>query len=360
MITKRLLYILSLAFLFAACDNSADSNFDIYQWEESTAVDQGIQADKLEAAFSRAEMIGSIDGLVIVKNGYLIREAYYNGYSETRDHNVYSVSKSFLSAIAGIAIEQGYLTLEDKMMDYFPEYVYDGIDPRKYDVTVEHLLTMRMGIEGESTNNYSVYNHFYYTSDWIKAAIEAPLQSDPGERMLYNTFETHLLSAIINKATGRSIRDFAQEFLFNPMGISLGDWQSQNGYHFGGNTMHFTPKEMAVLGQLYLNKGRINDIQIIPESWVDLTTSPSTAWGQQVWGQFHDYNYGYLWWVGKINFVNCYMALGYGGQYIIVFPEMNLIVAATSQVAQEPEIAGQNELAVINLVAQYVLPAVTR
>lgn len=360
MINKHIIYLLVFSFLFIACENSTDSSIEFYNWEESTAAEQGMQQDKLDEAFSRAEIVGSIDGLVIIKNGYLVGEQYYNGYDESRDHNVYSVSKSFLSAIVGVAIEQGYLSLDDKMMDYFPEYVYDGIDPRKYDVTIEHLLTMHMGIESESTNNYGVYMDYYNSSDWIKKAIEAPLLSAPGERMRYNTFETHLLSAIVNKAIGKSIRDFARDELFNPMGITLGDWESQNGYHFGGNTMHFTPKEIAVLGKLYLNNGRINDIQIIPEEWVTLTTSPVTSWGQIQWGQFHDYNYGYLWWMGKISFVNCYMALGYGGQYVIVFPDYNLIVAATSRVGVDPDTAGTNELAVIDLVSRYILPAVIR
>jgi CubicO group peptidase (beta-lactamase class C family) len=227
-----------------------------------------------------------------------------------------SVSKSFLSAITGLALQQGYIdSLDEKMLDYFPEYIYPGMDNRKRAITIGHLLTMQMGIANEADNNYGVYWEIYNSGNWIKTTIEYPLKYAPGERMSYNTFQTHLISAIITKATGKSTLEFARQYLFNPMGITVDAWEKDpQGYYFGGNAMHFIPREMAVLGYLYLNEGMLNNVRIVPREWVHLTTTAFTNWQNRKWGALTDYNYGYLWWLGKINNYNLFMH-GYGCSY---------------------------------------------
>ena len=302
-----------------------------------------------------------MDGLLVIRNGFLVSEKYFNGYDANTPHNVMSVSKSFLSAMVGVALHEGFIdSIGEKAKDYFPEYIYTGIDPRKYDITIEHLLTMRMGIAGESDNNYAVYQSIYNSSNWVKTTIEYPLIDNPGERMHYNTLQTHLLSAILTKATQKSTKDFATEYLLTPMKIDVDDWEKDpQGYYFDGNNMFFTPREMAVLGYLYLHNGRINGMQIVPESWVELTLSPSTNFTHpNQYGAFKNYNYAYLWWLGQIGGYNIFMGLGYAGQFVVVFPDLNLIVVSTANNQVYPDSADSQEIAIFDIVDKYIVASI--
>ena len=331
-------------------------------WNISSPEKQGMNSQVLDSAFTRARQISFVDGLLIIRNGYLIAEGYYNGYNAATPHNVMSVSKSFLSAIVGIAIQQGYIdSLEEKVLNYFPEYIYPGMDPRKYNITIRHLLTMRMGIRGEAEDNYGVYWEFYTSDNWVKKTLEDSLIDDPGSKMHYNTFQTHLLSAILTKATQKSTLDFATRVLFNPMKIEIDSWeQDPQGYYFGGNAMHFPPREMAVLGFLYLNNGRINGRQIIPADWVELTLSPSTDLPHpNEWGAFKNYNYAYWWWLGQINNYDMYMGYGYEGQFVVVFPDLNLIVVSTAKNQVDPDTSTFQEWTIFDIIATYILPSIS-
>jgi CubicO group peptidase (beta-lactamase class C family) len=354
--------LLIVSVLIASCEKTpteADSRKHMWDW--STPQAQGMNPDILDSAFVRAEAAGFVDGLLVIRNGFIVAEEYYNGYDEFRPHNIMSVSKSFLSAITGIALHRGHIdSLEERVLDYFPEYGYQDIDPRKYNITIRHLLTMRMGMRGEAEDNYAVYMEIYNSDNWIRATIESPLAYDPGERMSYNTFQTHLLSATITNATHRSMRWFTTTFLLNPMNIDVDSWERDpQGYYFGGNSMHFTPREMAVLGFLYLNDGRLNDLQIVPGDWVALSLSPSTTFTHpNEWGAYKNYNYAYLWWLGQINECDLFMAYGYGGQFVIVFPGLNLIVVSTADDQVNPDTSTIQEWAIFDIVARYVLPSI--
>ncbi|MQY79094.1 MAG: serine hydrolase, partial [Bacteroidetes bacterium] len=223
-----------------------------------------------------------------------------------------------------------------------------------------HLLTMRMGIKGEADDDYGVYWELYNSGNWIKETIESQLLNDPGEKMRYNTFQTHLLSAIITKATQQSTLDFAREVLFKSMKIDIDSWeQDPQGYYFGGNSMHFTPREIAVLGYLYLNNGRLSDMQILPIDWIELSLSPSTNKEHpNEWGAWKNYNYAYLWWLGQINEYDLFMGYGYGGQFVVVFPSINLIVVSTAKHQISPETSTVQEWAIFDIIAKYVLPSI--
>lgn len=262
--------------------------------------------------------------------------------------------------MTGIALHRGYIdSLEERVLAYFPEYAYPGMDPRKHDITIRHLLTMQMGMRGEAEDAYRVYRDLYYSDNWIRETIEAPLVYDPGERMSYNTFQTHLLSAIITRATHRSTRWFATAFLLDPINIDVDSWERDpQGYYFGGNSMHFTPREMAVLGLLYLNGGRLNDLQIVPSDWVELSLSPSTNFTHpNEWGAYRNYNYAYLWWLGQINECDLFMGYGYGGQLLIVFPDLNLIIVSTANHEADADASTAQEWAIFDIVSKYILPS---
>lgn len=350
-----LLFVLGLIAFPTGCLNELDdTEFPPFSWSESSPAQQGMSTLKLDSASARASELGFVDGLVIIRNGYLVREEYYNGYDVNAPHQIWSDTKSFMSAIIGIAVRDGIIESLDKhVMDYFPEYAYPGMDTRYNDITIRHLLTMRMGIDTEERIMIPVLQ----TDDWIRETLRLPLIFGPGQRFSYNSLETHLLSAIITKSSGMDLLTYARIHLTGPMGIQIASWgQDPKGYRIGGYDISMTPRDMAVLGYLYLNGGKLNGIQIVPGEWVEESLAKSWSSDALQWGVLREYNYGYLWWLGKMNGYRLFMALGMGGQYIITFPELNLIVVATAN----KDISWDNvqELPILEIVSRYILPAV--
>lgn len=325
-----------------------------FTWPVSDPVAQGLDTQFLDSAVNSCLQLGYVDGLVVVRNGYLVMEQYFNGYNAHIPHAVMSVSKSFLSAITGIALDKGLLnSLDDIMLDYFPEYVYSGMDARKFDINLHHLMTMRMGIDKEENNLFDVLA----TENWLKSTIELPLLNDPGETFCYNTLETHLLSAILQKSSRMSTLELTEHYLTSPMGITI-DWWTQDpqGYYFGGSEMFFTPREMAVLGYLYMNEGRIRGTQIVPAEWVVFTLTPTWMQNSPQWGVLTEYNYGYLWWLGKIGGIPMFMALGHGGQTVLTFPDLNLIIVTTAE--ENVGWDADQTRPILDVVSRYILKSI--
>ena len=353
------LLLFSLLILFSSCSEEATApELTSFKWPTSTPEAQGINSQLLTQAFQQGENRGFVDCILVIRNGYLVAEKYYNGYDRDKPHNVMSVSKSFLSAVTAIALRDGYIdSLGLKMLNFFPEYIYPNIDPRKYDITIKHLLTMRMGID----NDENIYTQIYNSSNWVKATIELPLLNDPGTTFSYSTFQPHLLSAIITKTTGMSTKEFAEKYLFSQMDIVCTDWQQDpQGYYFGGNSMYFTPRDMARLGYLYLQNGMLDGKQVVPAEWVEESLSNSTNFNNLSWGDLDNYNYGYLWWLGEIKGHEVFLALGHGGQFVINFPDLNMIVVTTSYWQLDWNLADEHERLVLSIVADYIVPAVNR
>jgi len=352
----RLLFIFIMLFVMSCNEEPTGPETFAFEWQVSTPENQGMDSQILTQAFSQANNIGYVDCILVIRNGYIVGERYYNGYNKNTAHNVKSVSKSFLSAITGIALRDGHLnSLNLKMLDFFPEYIYQSIDPRKYEINIRNLLMMSMGIDHERNNYEQIYN----TSNWLKTTIELPLLYDPGSRFSYNTFQTHLLSAIITKASKMSTFDFAKSFLFTPMNIDVAEWQQcPQGYYFGGNNMYFTPRNMARLGYLYMHNGMLNGQQIVPENWIQESIRNYTNFNNSSWGDLHNVNYGYLWWLGEINNYSVFLAIGYGGQFVINFPELNMIVVTTAESHLGWDTADQHERYILSIVANFIVPAV--
>ena len=350
------------AFLISCSKEPGEDAFVPYKWETASPASVGMSKQLLDSAFIVAAGKEYIDALLVIKDGKIVGEQYYNGFTQDHPHNVMSVSKSMLSAIAGVALQKGYIDkLDSKMLDYLPDYIYEGMDQRKHDITIRHLLNMRMGIERESADNYGVYMELYNSDNWVKKTIEYPLIFDPGESMRYNTFITHILSGVITNATGMSTHEFAFKNLFKPMGIDIDFWeQDPQGIYFGGNSMHITPREMAAFGYLYLNDGMLNGKQIISRDWVIFSRSPSTDLAHpNEWGSMKNYNYAYLWWLGQFNHYDCFMAIGYGGQFIFIFPVADLIVVSTAENNIPNESTTEQEWAIHELLTNYILPSLS-
>ncbi len=344
--------------VFSCSDqSSAPQNQLNYSWEESSAKEQNIDSLLLENAFCIAGENPSIYSMVVIRNGYLVGERYYQGYDKNSTFNIRSVSKSYLSAMTGVALQEKILdSLDQKMLSFYPEYVHAGLDARKQDITLEHLLQMKGGID----NDHNLYTTIYESNNWLKTTIELPLINNPGESFSYNTFLTHLLSGILTKASGTSTLTFARKYLTDPMGVSIDQWEKgPQKIYFGGNSMYFTTRDMAVLGFIYLNNGQLDGKQIVSAEWVEMSLKNHRIPRISRWGNLKNIGYGYLWWLGEIGESEVFLAIGHGGQFIICFPELNLIVATNSDADLWGwDKADENERAVLDIVANYVLPAV--
>lgn len=294
-----------------------------------------------------ASELPELRSLLVSWRGELVAEHYARGVRESALANVKSASKSIMAALVGIAIERGLIkSVREPIATYFPELGQD-VDRRKLAITIEDLLTMRSGLESTSGRNYGAWVR---SRNWVRAALSRPMVSEPGSTMEYSTGSTHLLSAILTKATGASTWQFAQEALAKPLGITLARWpQDPQGIYFGGNEMLLTPKQMLAIGELYLERGNSNGRQIVPASWVDASCVPRTT---SAWDS--DRQYGYGWWIQELDGGTACFAWGYGGQYIFVFRDLHLVVTATSSTAVSEERRGHRRR-LFELIEQHVL-----
>jgi CubicO group peptidase (beta-lactamase class C family) len=284
--------------------------------------------------------------ILVIRNGFIVKEWYDLFASSDYLFRLYSVSKSVTSILVGIALDKGYISsLDELVLDYFPDKDIANVDARKEAITIEHLLTMTTGLFWPEYYPYedhrNPYNTWKASEDHVEFVLNRTMIAAPGETFNYNTGATHLLSAIIQRATNMSTSDFADQYLFGPLGIEHSIWlQDPQGVSCGGDGLFLRTRDMAKLGYLFLKGGRWGGKQIVSESWVRKSTSPLI---------YLDINsgYGYQWWVNPYS--NCYRALGYGGQQINVYYTRDLLIMFT----------GMNLSFDFNsyLIYNYILPA---
>jgi CubicO group peptidase (beta-lactamase class C family) len=291
-----------------------------------------LQAQAFEEALAVAKDLPRLHSLLVSRHGELLLERYYNGARATRPANIKSASKSLISALVGIAIERGLIPgVETPIVAYFPELKQDR-DAAKQRITIEDLLTMRSGLETTSNRNYGAW---VQSRNWVRHALSRPLLTPPGTAMQYSTGNTHLLSAILSAATRSSTWQFANDVLGKPLGLTLPRWpQDPQGIYFGGNDMLMTPRQMLAFGQLYLDRGRVRlradasagpvERQIVPASWIERSFVPRGR------SPISGNEYGYGWWIRELGGHRAYYAWGFGGQYVFVVPDLELVVVTTS------------------------------
>jgi CubicO group peptidase (beta-lactamase class C family) len=358
-IISSLSAILLVSILSCEKDPAAILGVEAFPWPHSSPQSQGFDTLMLDQAFTAARNKTFSYSLLIIRNGYLIREEYFHGRSRNSTSNIQSVSKSFISALVGIALREGFLdSLGQKMLDFFPEYNRAGLDPRKKDITIQHLLQMRAGFNSDIEDYDINWYHWVQSPDWVKYIIEWPLSYNPGIHFSYITAESHLLSVILAKASGMDTRTFAQKYLFEPLQISINDWEKDpQGYYIGGMKMYIVPRNLARFGYLYLLHGQIDGRQIVPETWVRDSYHAWSYLGSS-WGDLDQIGYGYQWWLGKIRQKQVYMALGYGGQFIMIFPQYDMIVVTTCDSDFYKDTADLHEREMMAIVANYIIPAI--
>jgi CubicO group peptidase (beta-lactamase class C family) len=303
-------------------------------------------APYLEAAEAAAQL-PRLRSLLVSVQDELVLERYFGGARATQPANIKSASKSVISALVGLAVARGVIPdVRQPIVTYFPELAKDR-DPRKQAITIEDLLTMRAGFESTSGRNYG---RWVTSPNWVRFVLSRPLVSDPGTRVEYSTGNSHLLSAILTKAAKTSTWQFAQEQLAKPLGITLARWpQDPQGVYFGGNEMLMTPRQMIEFGRLYVNGGRVGDRQVLDRAWIDRSFVPR---GRSRWGS--DREYGYGWWVRELGGHPTYYAWGYGGQFIFVVPDRQMVVVTTSRSDVSRERRDHNE-AIYDIVEDLIV-----
>ncbi|NNC31745.1 serine hydrolase [Longimicrobium terrae] len=340
--------------LLAACqaprDRGAEADAPAPPAVVQTAAPRARLADTvlLQRAGERAAGLPNLRGMIVSQNGEIVLERYKGGAAADRVTNVKSASKSVLSALVGIAIAEGYIRgVDQPIAEFFPSYFErEGVDPRKRRITVGNLLSMQSGLESTSFGDYGAW---VSSRDWVRAALDQPMVDEPGGRMLYSTGSTHLLSAILTRATGQSTLAYANEKLAQPMGFTLRPWQRDpQGIYFGGNDMYLTPRQMLRFGQLYLDGGVYAGLRLVPEAWVRESVRPRTS------SPFNGHGYGLGWWSRESGGRQVFFAWGYGGQYVFVVPDLKMVAVFTS-VSDTPRTPGHLS-AIHGIVDEFLVP----
>ncbi|PWT97454.1 MAG: serine hydrolase [Bacteroidetes bacterium] len=295
------------------------------------------------AALGRTEF----HSIMIVRHGKVIAEGWWNPYRTDLKHTLYSCSKSFTATAVGFAIQEKKLSLDDKVISFFPKEKPDSVSQFLSELTVKDVLIMSDGMEPDPSGVVAGLD-----TNWIKGFLRVPIKYEPGTRFLYNSLGTYMLSAIVQKVTKQKVVDYLKPRLFDPLGIKGADWETDlQGINTGGWGLRVKTEDMAKFAQLFLQKGKWNGKQILPESWVaDASTAhimqdpsaPQSKKDSSDWLQ----GYGYQMWRCRNN---AYRGDGAFGQFMIVMPDQDAVIAIT---AETPSM--QEE---INLVWQYILPA---
>ena len=302
-------------------------------------------------AFERGAQLPKLRSLLIAVDGRIVGERYYHGATRARPANVKSVSKSIISALVGIAIAEGKLEgPEQRIAGFFPRELRDSAQVAKRDITIADLLSMRAGLESTSFDGYGPW---VTSANWVRFALGRPIVADRGGPMIYSTGNTHLLSAILTRATGMSTWAYARRKLGTPLGIEIPSWpRDPQGIYFGGNDMRLTPRAMIAVGELYRNRGRVGNRQVVPAWWVD------SSFVVRAYSPFNGHGYGWGWWARDAGAYRVHFAWGYGGQLIFIVPALQATVVMTS----DPE--GRREWghldALHDLLDRYVIPELER
>jgi CubicO group peptidase (beta-lactamase class C family) len=342
------LFLIFICFFNCRPNKASDKSQKTIQetfWDTSTPEEQGLKSLLL------GEMLKDIQdnelrirSVIIIRNKHLVLESYIHPYDNSISHDVKSVSKSIISSLTGIALRENIIKdLDQNVYDFFPDY---SPTPKK-EIKLKHLLMMASGLELDE--NGPIMGKIMSQNNIIEATLSQPMTEKSGERFNYCTFNTHIMSGILTKASGMGLLDMGNQYLFKPLGIKNVYWQKDGqGYYFGGDKLWLTPRDMAKFGFLFLNKGKWEDKQIIDEEWVTESTRNNFT-------DFHDSRYsgyGYWWWLNKDG---SFCARGFGGQIISVYPKWNMVVVFTGADNDQWQILS-NKYIIPSISDEYSLP----
>ncbi len=333
--------------LIASEDRLPPDYWPTNSWRSSTPEKQGMDSGKLIEMMERIRDENyAIDNITIIRNGYLVTDAYLYPFQKNTKHVIHSNTKSITSALVGIALDKGYIkSIKQPVLEFFPEKSIINLNEQKRSITLENLLTMTSGLDTKDSYlyNWVGLGEMMTSEDWAQYVLDLPMAHVPGKHFEYSNGVSYLLSVIIQKTTKMSALEFAEKHLFGPLGITDVKWPSNlQGVNIGWGKMMLTPHDMAKIGLLYLNKGCWEDKQIISTAWIEASIQ------KHISATLFD-GYGYQWWVDSVQY---YMAFGYLGQFIFIVPGMNTVVVFTSN-----NLKGHNIYIPKRFLDQYIIPA---
>lgn len=327
-------------------------------WSVSTPEEQGLDPDLVAEFYLEGTELETLYSLLVIKNGHLVAEDYLNEGSIDQKDRLQSMTKSYTSALVGIALEQGCLTsVDQKLLDFFPEIADTITDPRKEAITIRNMLEIRAGYPNEESHPDLWAG---LLSGQYPPLIESfSLVSDPGTKFHYSNLTSNWLGIIVDRTCGMNIKAYAEEHLFAPLHVEAGEWgQDAEGHNNGCGDLHLTPRDAAKFGLLYLDEGVYEGKQIVPADWVRdslQTYSVNEAFVKKV-GKFRDIGYGYHWWSAEAGDHHVNFAWGHGGQLIVLVEDLDLVVVTTSYPfwLEHNDQSWKHEKAIITLVSEFV------
>ncbi len=291
------------------------------EWRTSTPEEHGMDSEILLKMFEtiQANKV-PIHSVLIIRNGYLVCEAYFQPFHRDTRHDLFSATKSFTSSLIGIAISEGKIKgVDQKITDIFPDLKMPANKLGLEDSTVENILTMSAGHTADSVD--AVYG----SGNWPQNFFGLPFSTKPGTRFLYDSGASHLLAAILKRTTGQDVEEYARERLFDPLHISGYAWEkTAEGINTGGWGLRITPRDMAKFGYMILHKGVWNGKQIVPSYWVETATQKHI---EGYWGETRGDDYGYQFWMNPFG---GFRADGFAGQFVYILPEYDMVAVFTS------------------------------
>lgn len=315
---------------------------------ESSPEQQGVSSTAIADFFDAVSASkNELHGFVMIRHGKVIAKAWAAPYADTLKHTLYSTSKSFTATAVGFAVAEKKITVDDNVIKFFPELLPDTISPNLRSLKIRHLLTMTVGHASDPSGPIGTGKH------WVKSFLATPIVDTPGTKFLYNSMATFMLSAIVQKVTSQRIIDYLEPRLFAPLGIEKKDWEvNPEGINVGGWGLRLSTMDIAKFGQLFLQKGKWQGKQLIPASWVaeaskaHIIQNPSATAAERASSDWLQ-GYGYQFWRSRNN---SYRADGAFGQYILIFPELDAVIAINSETPSM-----QDE---INLIWKHIYPAI--
>lgn len=349
-------------------------------WEVGSLASANMDAAPISRLLNRLDQTSGhrIHSILVVRNGKLVFEKYYSGlkfnlgqytgetgYDLNDLHVLCSATKSVCSALIGIAMDRGLIgSIEEKVYDFFPEYADLVVqDPAKAGMTLRHLLTMTSGLtyDDESlpyTDTRNDMNRFFRSSDPIRFLLALPLYAEPGTVFNYENCNTNILGHILYKVTGERLDFFAQENLFDKLNIVQHEWQIvKNNVVLASGDLHLRPRDMARFGLLFLRHGEWEGETIISSEWCETSTAAQLNPNDDTHEFTPAHGYGYHWWMKDYHHqsktYHSYFAWGWGGQLIVIIPELDLVVVTTAGNWYDPE-----AISPFAIVEEYIIPSV--
>jgi CubicO group peptidase (beta-lactamase class C family) len=318
-------------------------------WRTSTPEEQGMDSEMLVSmmdAIQSQEPPYNIDSITIIRNGYMVLDTTFYPFQPDEKHIIHSCTKSIVSALVGIAIEQGYIkSVKQPVLELFPERTAANLTAEKEAMTLEDVLTMATGLDCQDSYlfNWRGLSKLRQGEDWVQYILDMPMAEVPGKKFEYCNSASFLLSAIIQETAGQNTLEFAKENLFDPLGIYDVTWPTNpQGINIGWGELHMLPHDMAKIGYLYLNEGIWDGKQVISSDWVKTSTR------KHISAHTLEDGYGYQWWVDDSGI---FLALGYAGQYIVVIPEKEMVAVFTG------DLQDRNFFIPRILVDDFIIPA---